>query len=311
MTAAAYFAHGRLLQQRNQHTQALRRFQRAWRYDPQSGAIVREIVTLARRLKRNDEAARYAVIAAELRPDNPQLLTQLGALLVEQQSLKRALALFEKALALFEKGNHHLQALALRVEMGRLYFLLGQHEQSAHALGKAAESFDDPDDAGITEQQRAQLISKPELLYKLLAEAYLEVGRHDGAERSFRKSDSLKSAPAILAFNLARVDFGRGNLERAQEQLGRYFEANQATAGVLPYQLLEKLLLATHQDKDQARQLLLKQLGELYDADVDNAVLGYHYAAQLREAKKLVCGRRDLSRSASLATGNPSLSRIG
>ena len=286
LTAAAYFAHGRLLQQRSQHAQALRRFQRAWRYDPGSNAIVREIIPLARQLKRNDEAARYAVIAAELRPENSQLLTQLGALLVERRRLARALGLFEKALPLVERQKEHLQALALRVEMGRLYFLVGQHAQAALLLGKAVETLDDPDGSAITPQQRAQLFSGPELLYKLLAEAHLEVGQHDEAEAGFRKSDSLKSEPAILSLNLARVDFARGNFELAQQQLTRYFDAHQSQAGALPYELLERLLLEAHRGPEQSRQQLLQRLGKLYDTDVDNAVLGYHYAGELLKAQK-------------------------
>jgi len=286
LTAAAHFAYGRLLMHRGNHSQALRRFQRAWRYDPQAGSIIREIVPLARRLRRNDETARYAVIAAELRPEDPQLLTQLGALLVEQRNLSRALSLFSKALPLFEKQEQQLQAVALRVEMGRLYFLVGQHEQAATTLAAAVEVLDDPARAGITQQQRKQLIRKPELLYKLLAEAYLEVGRHDEAERSFRKTDSLQSNEAVLAINLARVDLARGNLPRAGEQLSRYFQSKQSTGGALPYELLKQLLLKKHEDETQAQQLLLQRLGELYDEDVDNAVLGYHFAAQLREAKR-------------------------
>src|SRR5688500_20332289 len=71
LAAASMFAHGRLLYQREKYAEALRRYERAYRYDPEAVAILHEIVSLAFELERNEEAARYAVLAAEKDPREP------------------------------------------------------------------------------------------------------------------------------------------------------------------------------------------------------------------------------------------------
>ena len=56
LVAAANYAHARILLQRGDEHEALRRFQRAWRYDPDSTEIAYEIAPLANSLGRRDEA---------------------------------------------------------------------------------------------------------------------------------------------------------------------------------------------------------------------------------------------------------------
>ena len=95
ITAASLFAHGRLLFQQQKFAQALSRYQRAWRYDPSGVSILREIVPLSLRLKRNDEAVRYAVIAAEKDPSDVARMRRIASVLRQQRQFPRALKLYE------------------------------------------------------------------------------------------------------------------------------------------------------------------------------------------------------------------------
>ena len=55
--ASSLYAHGHMLLQRRDLPGALRRFERAWRFDPELVSIMEEIVPIAVTLKRNDEAS--------------------------------------------------------------------------------------------------------------------------------------------------------------------------------------------------------------------------------------------------------------
>ena len=66
LDALAMFSAGRLLEQQDRHAEALRLYERAFRYDPQSAAVVRAIVPLAYQLQRHAEAVRYALKLVEL-----------------------------------------------------------------------------------------------------------------------------------------------------------------------------------------------------------------------------------------------------
>ena len=93
--ADALYAHGRLLMQRREFPAALRRFQRAWRYQPEAVSILPKIVLLAHQLRRPDEAARYALLATERTGVSPALLRQLAVQLSARQEWQGSLALFE------------------------------------------------------------------------------------------------------------------------------------------------------------------------------------------------------------------------
>ena len=55
ITASALYAHGRMLLRREKYAEALRKYQRAWRYDSRSVSIPGEILRLAATLRRVDE----------------------------------------------------------------------------------------------------------------------------------------------------------------------------------------------------------------------------------------------------------------
>src|SRR5947209_1145905 len=97
LEAAALFASGRLLEQRQDLPGALRRYQRAVRLDPKAVSILREIVPLAYGLNRRTEALRYAVKLCEQDASDPVLSRRIGLFLMEDGRFKEAAAVLELA----------------------------------------------------------------------------------------------------------------------------------------------------------------------------------------------------------------------
>ena len=87
--ALSLFSLARMHEQNDENAEALRLYQRALRYDPESLPILREIIPLAFSLDRAAEGVRYALKAVELDPSDPLLLRRLGVLLTERRRVRR------------------------------------------------------------------------------------------------------------------------------------------------------------------------------------------------------------------------------
>ncbi len=120
--AEALFAAGRMLEQRDDIAGALRRYQRAARYDPEGVPILRSVVDMAVRLRRNAEATRYALRYAELDASNAALMHCLARILTAEDNSSQAIALYDRAL----KANaslHTSETAEMLLELGRLQYL--------------------------------------------------------------------------------------------------------------------------------------------------------------------------------------------
>ena len=175
MRASALFANARVLFQRRDYEGALRNYQRAWRYDPQAILALRQIVPLAFQLRRSQEAARYAVIAAELDPRDPVLLKRLAIHLTEQKDYPRALGMYERALELSGEKIDATTAL-VHMEIGRLAFLNENFDRSAKAFAVVRDALADPEKYGLDEGNKKSLLDQPERTYALLGEVVLSSG---------------------------------------------------------------------------------------------------------------------------------------
>ena len=286
VTAAALFTHGRMLLQRQEFAPALRKFQRAWRCDPDSVTILEEIVPVAFELKRNDEAARYAVLAAERAPRDAALLVQLAGYVSEQKDEPRALALFTKALALLKDAPNKPAELLIHLEMGRLHFLASDYKAAAASFAHLREFFDQPNQPEVPEPLKKTLLEKPDRTLTLMAEAFLEAGRHDEAAALFRQANENKKNDDWLAYQLARIDAAQDKHAAALEKLNRYLDANLSEAGVEPFELLATLLRKQNPDAKAADAELRRRLTELRNKFPDNLPAGYYLADQLRHAEE-------------------------
>lgn len=303
--AAALFAHGRILFQRRQFDEALRRYQRAWRYDPDAVSILPEIVSLANNLGRPDEAARYAVIAVERTELDPQILRRLGLLLSARDERKLALQLLEKAVPPSPPaakpnaarpgetdpppqpaGDETDRAIAIlqSLEMGRLYFLTDNFPKAAAWLAPVGDVLDQP--AANDNSLRKMVQSQADRTLAMLAVSLFQIGSYDEAEKRFRQVYPGDQQAGRLAFELARIAAVRGQTDAALGYLEKYFSAKESAEGLEPYQLLATLLAKRHGTPEAAKLELLNKLTTLVTNDPDNEPLGLFAGQQLREQQQ-------------------------
>lgn len=263
---------------------ALRHYQRAWRHRPEQVSLLREIVALAFELKRNEQAARYAVIVAERDPQDALLLRRLATYLTEQRDWPRAARLYELAQQLDDKNRKlgdkpDLGAVTVRLEMGRLYFLTSEFEKSAAAFALVRDALADPQ-SGLSAESQKLLVGEGAETYSLWAEAFLAAGRLDEAEALFQKSHEAKADAPMLAFHLARVQAKRGDVKAAQERLDEYFAAKSSAAGVEPYDLLAELHVKQAPDAAAVAKMTTQRLEQLAASDGGNLALTRALAAR-------------------------------
>ena len=289
VTAAAWFAQGRILEQREEYPAALRCFQRAWRWDSRGASALQEIVPLAFELKRQDEAARYAVIAAANARQDPILLRRLALVLTEKRDWKGAAALYEGALAQQKGGGEKIEDLGgalVCFELGRLYFLAADYQKSSAAFARVRDLLLDPA-VPLGEQATKTVLGKPEETWQLVAESFLAAGRHDEAAALFVKADEAAPDKPLLALRLARVEAAKKNFDGALKKLDEYFASKSIVGGTEPYGLLSKLMTEGAADPKSARAAMIKRLAELQIADEKNSTLRFYRAEELLDAGEL------------------------
>jgi tetratricopeptide (TPR) repeat protein len=280
LEASALYAFGRLMHQRENLPAALRSYERAYRYDPGALAVLGEIVPLAFELGRSEEAARYAIIAAEQDPQDALLLRRLAMHLTEQEDFGRALQLYRKSFEL-QQTPDDVTAVLLHMEMGRLYFLEGEFPAAAKSFQQVRAAIDDPKKFGLSDELQKILIGNAHATYSLLGECFLEAALYDDAQAMFVKENEARADESEFAFRQARVLAKQQQTDAALAQLDKYFAAKATSAGVDPYDLLGELLAAQHPDPAAARAALVTRLEQLHQDDAENVALAFAYGRAL------------------------------
>jgi tetratricopeptide (TPR) repeat protein len=274
LEALALFAAGRMKEQAEDYGGALRLYQRALRYDPKALPVLEQIVPLAFKLNRPNEAVRYALKAVELDPSDPLLLRCLGVHLTEQGDFKGALKLYEKAQEL-DKPEKSAAHIVLQMEMGRLYFLTDRHKEAAAAFDEVVEALKKPEEFGLDAKLRKEIIKEPGKLYAMFGEAFLEAGQAAKALAVFDKAQETEKDAAVHAYRLARVHLAADEPGKALEKLQVYLDARSTKEASGPYELLAKVL-----EKLGRKQELLSQLEGLHKADAKNQPLAHYLASE-------------------------------
>ena len=309
--ATALLAHARMLMQRGDLGNALRRYQRAWRYHPTAVPIMERIVPLAFQtsVNRQAEGYRYAVIAADQGLSDPQLLTQLAVHLTRNNQPRRALQLYERLRKMQGTKSPSLRWVVQHVEMGRLCLILKQPKRSIEYFDLVRKAIKSPKEYAISAPQLKRLLGAKNATCLLLANGYLQSGQFDAALEMFAKADEGQPNPALLAFRRARVEAVRENIPEALAQLQQYLESGQTVAGTSPYELLRRVLLVQTGDEQQAVARLQTHLAELHKAQVDNRPLRSYLAelwrsqGRLQEAETLLQMLRKQKPEANLNRG--------
>jgi len=307
--AVSLFAAGRMKEQQEDYAGALRMYERALRHDPNSLTVLRQIVALAFKLDRQDEAFRYALRTVQIDPSDARLLQQLAAMLSARQEYDQALKLVRQALAL-QADKKSAGRAVLMLEAGRLFYLTGQPKEAAAAFAEVIEAAEHPDEHGLDAQTKRMLLegrgadgnalTAADRTYEMFGEVFLAADRPDAALAAFEKANSLKPNAALYAYRLARVEAQRKQPAKALESLKKYFAEHEASQGAGPYELLGKLLAELGRSNE-----VLPELERLRAADAKNQPLRLYLAEQYLAAKQF---DRAEPLFAAVAAGGPAQS---
>ncbi len=284
--ASALFAHGRMLYQRKDPTQALRRYQRAWQYDPTFASIPAEIVKLALELKREDEAVRFAALAPGFPPSQISNFPRIASLLTSNGEFSAAGRLYRQMIALRQDALTGSAMLAIHLELGRLELLAGNPDKSATAFQYVVDALADPAGHKLTEKDVRRVVSKPAVVNNMIAESFLLSGKLDKAEKIFDAEQQRQPNDPLYAFHLARLAQKRGALEIAHEKLHDYFQSSSTEAGTRAYTLLKELLDEEFKNSGRVKKIYVRQLEELYQADTENRELQAFLASEMIAAEQ-------------------------
>jgi len=265
--ALALFSTGRALEQRDQQAQALRYYQRAFRYDPRSKTAARAVLMLADELGRADEFDRYLPRAIALEPDVVDPIDLVGLVdRTEDDRLRRqAMALLERVAvdrAAIAKKTPADVAIHWALAEDRL--LAESHKEAAEHVAVVLDAAENPKRYGLAPRDAKQWFGPSE--YRMFGEYMLRAGQLDRAEALFRQADQRLPNPAVLDYDLARVALARGKADEALKQVETCLARQPTDLGLGPCKLLADALAALGR-KDE----LATRLGKLADGSPASA----------------------------------------
>jgi tetratricopeptide (TPR) repeat protein len=285
LESLSLFAAGRMHAQKQEFETALRLYQRALRYEPAALPIVREIIPLAFSLGHNDEAVRYALIVVELDPSDPALMRRLAAHLTSEGKFDRALSLYEKIRDADANRPKDSSYVLLVAQMGKLYFVNNQPAKAAESYAEVMKALANPDEYGLSKQEREAVISdaartynlihepaegekrsEEALAHELFGQAFLAAEMAELAQAAFDKVQELAADEAIQALHRASVlAINKDQAKAALEQLDTYFKSEPSEVSAEAYDLLEKVLKQL--DREDHLVSRLEKLAEVHTED--------------------------------------------
>jgi tetratricopeptide (TPR) repeat protein len=279
--ALALFAAGRMHERRGEDREALRRYERAYLYDPQAVAIARAVVPVAVRLNRQAEAARYALKAAESDDTDPAILRRLAMHLAQEHQWKGAGQLFRRALGPPADGKESAADVILHKNMGRLFYLADEYKQAADCLARVLNAIDHPKEFNLDDEALKVLLEEAGPTYLWMGDCFVLADRPKEAMEAFERADKLAPNKALMAFCRARVDAKSGKPDKALAALETCLQERLSGEGTAPYELLAEVL-----EKLGKKQELVPRLERAYADDGQNVALGYFLAEKYRALKQ-------------------------
>ena len=219
-------------------------------------AIYREMLQVALRLNRVDDAVRYAQKAVSLNPDDYQLLRWLSRQMIRQQKLPQAIKLLEQARR--SKAIDHKSVVFVNVmrDLGLIYMGTGKAQAAAECFEVVFAALKDPRGYQLDDRSRRALLANPVTSFERMGEVFLAAKRNRLAVEAFRAAAKQgQGNPATLGFNIARVHVETGKFQEALSELQIYFDKKQASKGRAAYQLLARILKGLKKSGELVGQL--------------------------------------------------------
>jgi len=298
LAALSMYGAGRMKQQQDELPAALRLYQRAFRLDPRAVSVAREVVALALEMGRQEEAMRYAVKAAELEPNDDELIERIALILTQRNDLAGARELYEK-LAAAQAAAGNSTDYPLLWSIGRLYFLDGQFPDAVPAFEQIAEALTEPEQHKLAAEDRERIIHEAARTYELLVEgadadkrmkealamdflgeAFLAGEAPEAAQKAFERAQTLDGESARQAFNQARILKLMNDNRGALEPLETFLKSKSSEDNAEAYNLLAEI----QNDLDQ-RDAVIAQLEALRKERENDHALKAELAKQYHQAE--------------------------
>ncbi len=286
--ALALFSTGRALEHKNDLADALRRYERAQRYDPHSRTIAQAVVELARRLGRRGESDRYLHRLVELGGGDPVDVEELAFHTAMGGELDRAIAIYRRLLETRKDVPHEPIDVVLRWRLSEIYFMAGQYKEAADCATWVIDALENPQKFGLDEKLVARLLAGPHLSYGLFGEYCLLGGRPQQAKAMFEKANKAAPNKTILEYRLARVDALAGRNEQALRRLESCFarpeklhDESPQNRGPAAYWLLAEVLESLGKKNE-----LIPRLEKMYRHSPQHSAAGYVLAESYRESSQ-------------------------
>ncbi len=282
--AATLFAQGRLQARRRNFNEALRFYQRAWRYDRSVLSISNELIPLAMGLKRNSEASRYAILAVQDDAQNSESLMRMAIVLTRNSQYAHAIDAYQKILAREDDETLSVPKALISAELGRTAFLAREFELAAKSFDQVSVALEDPQKAGLTPVHLAQLKGSTGSVFLAMLEAYKATEQFQKARLAIEQAHLAVPNKPLTALRTASLLFAEGKHSEALDSLETYFLSKSLEAKADPYRLLIQINQSLVEDKPKAVANSIKQLQEILQQQPANHFAGYTLANLANEA---------------------------
>lgn len=253
-------------QKRLLEAQALKKYQRAARLDPNTTTSIR-IVEMACLREQYDLAARYIdemyYQGQPVGGIDPMLLRQLASRLIRVEEVDEAYKLYKSIL---EKLGSRFdpQAVVLNYETARCAYLAGDYAQASDCFEFVYRAAKDPKEFGLSPRLIDILeIEKPDTL-RLVADAFLMDKRYERAEQFFEMADKLNKNTPVLSYHKARIALAKEDYDTAKKYLVEALKGDLSGEGQEPMFLLEELVKKINQPElvDQTLQDIVSKINQ-------------------------------------------------
>ncbi len=293
------FTQARILQASGKLPEALRKYQRAYRYSRQAETILGNVVYLAAELERPQELLTYFRKMKNLKKMDVLALRDVGIQLTTQDAWPEAAEAFQAAMDSPTVRGNPAAMVFLRMDMGRALYVLGRYEEAANGFRYVFCAMQHPERYDLDEAMSGMLMLDAAFYYSLMADANLLSGNLEQAETLLEKSvqaqhedlhrsgvprrqqETQRKVITITAdFTRAKIAFMRKNYPEAKTLLELVLNdlKPEAHLGEAPYKWYADTLAALDEtDK------IIPAMTKYYERAPEDSVLGFFLAKKWME----------------------------
>ena len=217
LQAEKFFVKARLFAQSEKYSEAIRCYERAWRYSP-CNTILSQVVSLTAHEQRIDEMARYFAKLKEPEKLDVLVLRQVGLLLTLDDRIEEAVTAYEAALKSLPADQFPDVRIALRHELGRLYYLIERYPEAILCFELVEKAVNDPKRFDMEDEILESLKEERALSLFLLTDCYLLTDENDRAAETLEKAVQLEKEQLKQKGQVAQKE--TQNQQTAESEVG-------------------------------------------------------------------------------------------